>query len=244
MPEELHCDNCGQPVNPAEVKDDHCPHCGKTIVASQPTRGLRRFRMVFAVAITFAVVALAASILRWHTVQYCDDPTGVTKTLSDCRNISTAILLFNNDTDLWPIRTSADHSPESRLDFLFGNMGDMPDFSDEARESWGTRSEDMYFTLVTNGRTSPWYRYGHKVEGDFDIYSSSRPSTGGWAGPYLPYVTNDPWGYAYLISVSGFEGGTKPDNHVWCLSAGFNHIVETPAWATQTRGDDIGYRTK
>ena len=47
-----------------------------------------------------------------------------------------------------------------------------------------------------------------------------------------------------ISSVSGFEGGTMPDNHVWCLSAGVNGIVDTPAWATETHGDDVGYRTK
>ncbi len=32
-----------------------------------------------------------------------------------------------------------------------------------------------------------------------------------------------------ISSVRSFERATKPDNHVWCLSAGPNHIVETPA---------------
>ncbi len=45
-----------------------------------------------------------------------------------------------------------------------------------------------------------------------------------------------------ISSVRSFERATRPDNHVWCLSAGFNRIVETPAWATETHGDDIGCR--
>jgi len=168
------------------------------------------------------------------------DPSPETDALSDCRNISTAMRLFHKDTGTWPIYASPDRIPESRVDFLYGNIGDMPTFKDdEVRESWGTRSEDIYVVLVTNGRETPWYRYAQKSEGE-----SHRPGTlpRGWAGPYLPYVTDDPWGYAYLISVSGFEGGTKPDNHVWCLSAGADCIVDTPAWATETRGDDVGYR--
>jgi len=162
-----------------------------------------------------------------------------TRALGDCRNISTAILLFNRDTGMWPIHVSADHDLDKRVDFLYGNMGDMPGFTEEAWESWGSRSENMYFTLVTDGRTRPWYRYPREI-GD-EKGRASRFMSPGWNGPYLPYVTDDPWGFAYLVSVSGFEGGTKPDNHVWCLSAGPDNIVETPAWATETRGDDIGY---
>ncbi|HUT04723.1 MAG TPA: hypothetical protein VM163_12625 [bacterium] len=172
-----------------------------------------------------------------------DSPT---RALSDCRNISTAILLFHKDTGMWPMFVSADHGPDSSLDYLYGNMGGMPGLTKEASESWGSRSEDMYFILVTNGRTQPWYQYGREFSRDErDAYlkaGKAVPPAGGWTGPYLPYVTDDPWGYAYLVSVSGFEGGMRPENHVWCLSAGPNHIVDTPAWATETHGDDVGYR--
>jgi len=155
---------------------------------------------------------------------------------------------FREDIPVPPVYSSPIHTPESRVDFLFGNMGDMPGFTREALESWGNRSEDAYFLLVTNGRKQPWYEYGHKSTGDerkaYQEAGKEVPPAGGWAGPYLPYVTDDPWGYAYLVSVSGFdEDGTRPDNHVWCLSAGPNGIVETPAWAgTELHGDDIGYR--
>lgn len=204
--------------------------------------GLRkkRFGRITRALIAAFLLFLLALILSPLMFRYHDcDPDGVTRALGDCRNISTAILLFHKDTDTWPIYTSADHIPESRVDYLYGNMGDIPIFNDEARESWGSRSEDMYFTLVKNGRTGPWHQYGRKAEGDYSDYS--RPSAGGWAGPYLPYVSDNQQGFAYLVSVSGFEGGTKPDNHVWCLSAGPNFIVETPAWATETHGDDVGY---
>jgi len=194
----------------------------------------------FIMAICGAIpVGFFAVYVIMHPIHDCD-PDGVTRALGDCRNISTAIHIFNKDTGTWPMFTSARHSPESRVDYLYGNMGVIPEFSDEARESWGSRSEDMYFTLVTNGRTAPWYPYGREVKGEDSSYS--KPSAGGWAGPYLPYVTDNRQGFAYLISVSGLWGGTKPDNHVWCLSAGVNGIVETPAWATETHGDDVGYR--
>ncbi|MBN2209162.1 MAG: hypothetical protein JW759_07690 [Candidatus Coatesbacteria bacterium] len=199
--------------------------------------GKRFRRLGLCVLVAGALVFLAVAIVSPLLFRY-SEPCPQTDALGDCRNISTAIGLFHKDTGSWPIYVSADHTPESRVDYLYGNMGEMPEFSDEARESWGSRAEDMYFTLVTNGRTSPWWRYGRKVEGN----PYSRPSAGGWAGPYLPYVTDNRQGYAYIVSVSGFEGDTKPDNHVWCLSAGVNGIVDTPAWAAATRGDDVGYR--
>ena len=164
-----------------------------------------------------------------------------TTALGYCRNISIALLLFHKDTGTWPMYASADHSPDSRLDYLYGKTEKMPQFEDEeVRASWGTRSQDMFFQLVTNGRQEPIYPYGPK---DASPPRDSATGPRGWVGPYLPYVTEDPWGFAYLVSVSGFEGGARPDNHVWCLSAGPNGIVDTPAWATATRGDDVGYRT-
>jgi len=171
------------------------------------------------------------------------------RALGDCQSISTALLLFHRDTGTWPVYASATQGPDSRVDYFYGDMADMPRFTDgEVKESWGARAEDIHFLLVTNGRTDPWYGYGRHIGWEERVAAGKageeQPSAGGWDGPYLPDVTDDPWGYAYIVSVSGFEGGTKPDNHVWCLSAGVNGIVDTPAWATATRGDDVGYRTK
>ena len=165
-----------------------------------------------------------------------------TRALRDCESIGGIFFYFHKDTGTWPIYASADRASESRLDFLYGNVGNMPQFKDgEVRESWGTRSQDMYFHFVTNGRQEPIYRYRPKDETGALGWDESPK---GWDGPYFPCLMDDPWGFAYLISVGGFEGGTKPDNHVWCLSAGPNGVVDTPAWATATRGDDVGYRTK
>ena len=48
-----------------------------------------------------------------------------------------------------------------------------------------------------------------------------------------------------LISINGFgPSGKNPDNFVWCLSAGPNFNVDTPAYSTYVRMDDIGYRAE
>ncbi|MBN1592302.1 MAG: hypothetical protein JW941_03510 [Candidatus Coatesbacteria bacterium] len=204
-----------------------------------------------ATALSYIAIPLSLAIAAAGFFSQSTQMHDVRETIArnECQSINSALLLFHRDTGTWPIFTSVGHLPETRVDYLYGNRGDMPAFEDDVRASWGTRSEDMYFTLVTNGKSEPWYRHGRWLseyeEDAFRDADQPIPSPGGWNGPYLPYGTDDPWGYRYLISVSGFdEGGTKPENHVWCLSSGVNGIVETPAWATQTHGDDIGYRTK
>ena len=84
----------------------------------------------------------------------------------------------------------------------------------------------MYHSLYSNDMG--WY----KEKSSTEIGDGS-----GWNGPYLPYLSEDPWGYKYLIAVCGFEGGRNPDNHVWILSAHQNFFVDTPTFADDTRWD-------
>ena len=206
------------------------------------------FRRLAIAAVLLALLqTIVANYIVYDRLTWGDLNHNERRALGDCRILSKSIELFHKDTSAWPIFTSSDHSPESLVDYLYGNMGDMPRFiNEEVRKSWGARAEDFCFLLATNGRNEPYYRYGRRIS--WEETKAARkagkeaPSAGGWDGPYLPYVTDDPWAYKYLISVSGFPGGTKPENHVWILSAGRDFIVDTPAWATETHGDDIGYR--
>ena len=193
------------------------------------------------VVVVVAIIALLAGILTPLIFKYIDE-ANETRALGDCRNISTALLLFHKDTGTWPYVARLKGPPE--YDYIYGNMGDMPNMGGEAQTSWGNQADDMYFHLVTNGnpdQNTYIYRYKKPATMGGGILSH------GWNGPYLPYVTDDPWAYKYLVSVGAFDYGTKSErgrNHVWCLSAGPNFIVETPMWATETHFDDIGYRTK
>lgn len=147
----------------------------------------------------------------------------------DLADIATGIRAFHKDVGAWPIQSAADS--EESVDYLFGNAGRLPSFGDGARNSWGTRSDNLHSYLVSNGpEKKGWTDYFKNVGGRFD----------GWVGPYLPREEMDPWGHAYLVSVSGFPDGSKSGNQVWCLSAGANGAVETPASASRTQGDDIG----
>ena len=193
-----------------------------------------------------AIIALLAGILTPLIFKYIDE-ANETRALGDCRNISTALLLFHKDTGTWPYYDKPGADP--KFDYLYGNMGDMPRMSADAQTSWGNQADDMYFHLVTNGPDQSTYIYRYKK----DVTEGGSMLSHGWNGPYLPYVTDDPWAYKYLVSVGAFEYGTKGtgtkgtgtnQNHVWCLSEGPNFVVDTPIWATATHFDDIGYRTK
>ncbi len=153
----------------------------------------------------------------------------VSRALRDCGDIATAIEAFHRDVSKWPVRGADDE--DVRVDYLYGNAGRLPEFVANAKASWGEREENLHSYLVSDGpEKKAWYDYFKHTYGRFD----------GWNGPYLPREEQDPWGHAYVVSVSGFPGGTKPSNHVWCLSAGPNGIVETLASLNQMLGDDVG----
>ena len=150
----------------------------------------------------------------------------------DCQDIRTALLAFKAGVGSWPVKSAADE--EKPVDFLYG-VGPLPKFTKDAQASWGARSEDLHSYLVSNGpEKTGWTDYFRHIGGRFE----------NWNGPYLPHELADPWGRAYVVSVSGFTGGTKPGNHAWCLSAGPNGIVETPPSSDQALGDDVGVQVK
>ena len=158
-----------------------------------------------------------------------NDPK-ISQALGQCRSIGDAIRLFWRDVGEWPMHSGP--SKSSRVDYLYGS-GQRPRFKGRARASWGFRSEDIRYLLVKNGRgANPRFKKAVSMDGP------GAPS--GWNGPYLRQERADPWGRAYLVSACGFPGGTKPDNNVWCLSAGPNGIIETPTSAKEVEGDDIG----
>lgn len=199
-------------------------------------RWLRR-RGLGVVWCLLGIVAIVVLGLRPSLVFKYIDESIDNRALGDCRNISTAIMLFHKDTGEWPYYCSPFDDPDRKpcIDYLYGNMGDMPDLYKPAWETWGTVSDDMLFHLVQNGRDRPLYRPAVTGPGGW---------MRAWNGPYVPYVTDDPWGNRYLVSVGAFEGGRLKGSYVWCISAGPNECLETPTTARVTQGDDIGYRTK
>ena len=203
----------------------------------------RRGFTLIEVVVVVAIIALLAGILTPLIFKYIDE-ANETRALGDCRNIATSLMLFHKDTGTWPYYRESwiGRVTEPDVDYLYGNMGDMPGITSEVRSTWGDVGVDMFYSLVTWGFETSWYKpkstAGQAIGGPSILRH-------GWNGPYLPYITDDPWGYKYLVSVSGFgPQGTMPPNFVWCLSAGSNFNVNTFAWSTYVRLDDIGYRAE
>jgi general secretion pathway protein G len=196
------------------------------------------------VVVVVAIIALLAGILTPLIFKYIDE-ANETRALGDCRNISTALLLFHKDTGTWPY---CNETRRAYFDYIYGNMGDLPAFGSEASSCWGSKASDMYFHLVTNGEDAnpTYYRTPRMRAGTGTDRVMMGILAHGWKGPYLPYVTDDPWAYKYVVSVGCFDYGVNqgPNYHVWCLSAGPGFDLDTPVWATEPHFDDIGYRTK
>ncbi|MCD6326253.1 hypothetical protein J7M28_01670 [bacterium] len=190
--------------------------------------------LLFSTAALIAMMGLAPPLAKYASMQCRPSFTAEARLQSQQTNEAYAVAetiaggMYRLREDIADIAIFAPEGDDKgrRVDYLFGNMGKMPQFSENAGKSWGTLSENLHFVLATNGRTAPRFRYKIK---------------GGWDGSYLRQdVGEDPWGYAYLVSINGLDGGTQPGNNVWCLSAGQNHIVDTPADAEELKGDDIG----
>ena len=202
---------------------------------------LKRWRLYLVwhfLGILGLIISVLAVLIVWQDSNIMYESIEC-RALSVCRNISAGILLLHKATGEWPYYCSPFDDPDREpcIDFLYmaHNNSEMPDLYEPAWETWGTVSDDMFFHLAQNGRDRPLY---------LPVSTESTTSSlgQGWKGPYIPYVTDDPWGNNYLASVGAFEGGRLKGSYVWCISAGPNECLETPTTAAKPQGDDIGYR--
>lgn len=164
------------------------------------------------VIVVAGIIAILAGILVPLIFKEIDE-SKITRAAADVKSISTAVLVLRKDTGQWPVSASC----EPTVDMLKGN-GTLPSF--DVTANWLQSNPNTFDNYLSNDDNGCW------------------PST--WKGPYLPKVTADPWGKAYVSNASEFLSS----GNVWIVSAGPDGIVQTGRGATDLSGDDIGTRIK
>jgi general secretion pathway protein G len=168
------------------------------------------------VIVIVAILAILAGILAPMIFSQIDEAK-LARAEADAKSISSAVLTFRKDLGVWPNLYGAGCTASTTL--LHGE-GALP-----AGLAAMAYSEDvkvlLNYVLMTD---------------DEECYNPDL-----YKGPYLPVVTADPWGNAYIIAASNFDIDNRA---AFVLSAGPNGTVETPIFAVATLGDDIGVRVK
>ena len=140
------------------------------------------------------------------------DEARISRASADLRSISTAMIIIKKDTGQWPVNASC----EPAQTMLVGD-GNLP-----AGAGWDASALEKFDNFLLSDVNAC---FGTK-----------------WKGPYIAYVTKDPWGNAYISNAKDYSG-TGP---IWLLSAGPNGVIETAPNATvvDASSDDIGFRLR
>lgn len=169
------------------------------------------------VIVVAAIIAVLAGIIVPLVFKEIDNAK-ISRAQGDMKSIQSAMMVFKKDTGLWPRKDRSNACAES-VTLLTGD-GNLP--SGLADVGFDTTSAVSLSEYLINSIASDCYGTAFK-------------------GPYIPSVTADPWGNAYVINADGFA---VSDNRVWILSAGPNGIMETNPRRESIEGDDIGIRIK
>jgi general secretion pathway protein G len=168
------------------------------------------------VIVIAAILAILAGVLVPMVFSQIDQAKEA-RAEADCKSISSAVLTFRKDLGIWPNLSGAGCGANTTL--LTG-QGNLP--QGLAAMAFDTTAQITFSGAIMND-----------VE---ECYNADL-----FKGPYLPVVTADPWGNAYILSASNFDmNGTA----AFVFSAGPNGTIETPVFALSPLGDDIGIRVK
>ncbi|TAN38686.1 MAG: prepilin-type N-terminal cleavage/methylation domain-containing protein [Nitrospirae bacterium] len=164
------------------------------------------------VIVVAGIIAVLAGILVPIIFKEIDE-SKKTRATADVKSISSALMVLKKDTGQWPV--SANCSPGVTM--LVGN-GAVPALA----ANWDNSSVNNFSNYLATDDNGCW------------------PNT--WKGPYMPTVTADPWGNAYMINAVDFLSVANPPATVWLISAGPNGVLDTAATVSALNGDDIGIR--
>lgn len=183
--------------------------------------------------VVLAVIAVLSAILTPTITRYIAN-VRLRRAESDCRTIAAAITEFDSDVSEWPIWVSgtATGYNDDAYKVLVSPGDDVPD-SSSSTTAWVTSGADVDSLSAQLNENTPVY-----------------PTTARrrkWSGPYVPDVTEDPWGNRYLVNVESLKPGTTK-YAVFVLSAGPDEAIDTkydqdPKTAALS-GDDIWARIR
>jgi general secretion pathway protein G len=177
-----------------------------------PVRNSKGFTLIEVIVVA-GIIAVLAGILVPLIFKEIDE-SKTSRAMADARSISSAMIVFKKDTGNWPVSASCANS--STLTMLHG-AGTLPTFN---QLGWDSSNPEDIGMFLNSDAYNCW------------------PTT--WKGPYMAYVTMDPWGHSYIINAADF----LTTNPVWIMSAGPNGIIDTNATVANPQGDDIGIRLK
>lgn len=156
--------------------------------------------------VVLAVIAVLAAILTPMITGYVTNAR-IRRAENDCKAIAAAITQFNLDVGEWPIwEVGTSTGPNDAFYDVLLSPGDAPF---DSTGTWSADVEDIADQLNDN--------------------VVSYPTTGRhrqWKGPYLPDVSEDPWGNKYLVNVASLAPGAT-EQAIFVLSAGPNEFIET-----------------
>ncbi|MFH1007992.1 MAG: type II secretion system protein GspG [Candidatus Latescibacterota bacterium] len=182
--------------------------------------------------VVLAVIAVLAAILTPSITRYIENARAH-RAESDCKAIAAAIAKFNADVGEWPIWVS----------------GMVTGYGDTSYDVLISSGEEVAQASGVTG----WVQSGSTVDELDNQLNENTPAYDTaarrrkWSGPYLPDLSEDPWGNKYLVNVETLEpGGTK--NAVFVLSAGQDEEISTlysqNAKTAALSGDDIWCRIR
>ena len=156
--------------------------------------------------VVLAVIAILAAILTPTITRYIENAR-VRRAENDCRAIAGAIAKFNADVGEWPIWEvgTVTGYDDASYEVLY-SPGDAPF---DSTKGWSADIDSLAAQLNNN---SPGY------------LTTGRHRR--WQGPYLPDLSEDPWGNQYQVNVASLAPGTTAQA-IFVLSAGPNEYIET-----------------
>jgi len=187
----------------------------KTVMPDKQRQNNAGFTLIEVIVIV-AILAILAGILAPMIFRQIDDAK-LSRAEADAKSISSAVLVFRKDVGVWPNLSGASCLPATTL--LHGE-GNLP--QGLAAMAWTTSTALNLKDVLMSDNEECF---------DAQLYK----------GPYMPVVTADPWGNAYVLAADNFDIDGRA---VFALSAGPNGTIDTPVFSISTLGDDIGIRIK